>query len=620
MVYNFGEELGIGESGVINILKNKNIIPFKKEALALLEELQCKIHSYEKDGYYEWVDEYKRRYSEVLNYVNNGAIPHCGFSDNLRFSDLPCVPDLVRRRRFYGYDDANLKKAVQSAGYFWLPVSFESLEVFYAICTSSTHTSCIRSKTGYNEPVNFARALPELRNSEWYICCRFQNYVIERGDSLNLPFKFTRSDDSTLIIGKDFDFNKTVQEFSRTILDLYKGVYTSINKSYSKNIKLDVFVLDNDINFRSCIENALDLLNGVSLPRNRKIIIKEVLEGYSDKESYIPNYRITISDTQDLVECYLTLLFIPLPSFVEMITHRAKSLEHSLKTIPKHPTEFPNILIDTLRSDLQIVCNYRSELRGISEEVDLYKYENYVNEGRIPGYAQYNFQMNWELIPRNIFIAVYELFETYNHHQTLDDSIAKLPAKFDIDDELQEHILRSLQSFGRDTSNYLKENNSKGQTFKNETQITSKLVTYLDNHKQYIVHGESKEGAGRLDIKIEYKYSNRKPLMIEGKLFKIAEGVKKPKESKIHETFNSSIRQIEHYTDHGDSVGMLLFFTLDLNEGEIAQIIGKKSSSNGFSKIPKSLQKNKINYVVKKGGRDYPIRFMKLSSKPPSKR
>ena len=91
-------------------------------------------------------------------------------------------------------------------------------------------------------------------------------------------------------------------------------------------------------------------------------------------------------------------------------------------------------------------------------------------------------------------------------------------------------------------------------------------------------------------------------------------------ESVVHEIFDSSVRQIEHYTAHSDSVGMLLFFTLDLNEGQIAQIIEKKSSSNGFSKIPKSLQKNKINHVVKKDDRVYPIRFIKLSSKPPSKK
>ena len=601
------------------MFENKKIIPFKKEGLALLEKMQCNIQRYEKDGNYEWGGIIRGRYSEVFNYVNHGSIPCYGFSDNFILSDLPCVPDLVRRNRHYGNDDANLKKAVQGANDFLHSMPSGSLEAFYAICTSSTHTSSIRSKVDYNDPVYFARALQEPFYPDRYTYRRFQSYVIERGESLNLPFKFTRSDDKTLIIGKEFDFNKAVREFSRTILDLYKGVTTLVGKSYSKNIKLDVFVIDNDLDFRSCINAALERLDGVSLPKSRKIIIKEALEGYSDQEWNIPSYRITISDTQDLVECYLTLQFIPLPPFEVMIRFRAQSLQRSLQSIPKHPTDFPNRLIETLKSDLQIICNYRSELRDIPEEIDLSKYENYINKGSIPGHLEYNTQMHWNFIPKNIFTAVYELFETYKHYQTLGNSIAKLLVKFDIPDDLQEHILRSLQSFGRDTSNYLKEKTNEGQAFKNETSITAKLVTYLDNHENYIVHGESKEGSGRLDIKIEYKYINRKPLMIEVKLFKNPKGKTNLPESVAHKIFDSSVRQIEEYTDHSDSVGMLLFFTLDLNEGEIAQVIERKSSSNGFSKIPKSMQKNKINYVVRRHDRVYPIRFMKLSSKPPSK-
>lgn len=601
------------------VVENKKIIPFKKEGLALLEKIQCDIQNYEKDGYYEWVNEYKRRYSDVLDYVNYGLIPKYGFSENLRLAYLSCVPDAVSINRYYGREDNNLRKAVNDANEFFYPMPLGSIEAFYAICTSSTHTSDIRSKVNYNNPVYFARALQEPLYREWYSYCRFQSYVIERGESLNFPFKITRSDDETLIVGKDFDFNKTVREFSRTILDLYKRVVTSVNKSYSKNLKLDIFVIDNNLDFRSCINEALDRLNGVRLSKSRELIIKEILEGNWNDEWYIPNYRATISDTQDLVECYLTFRFIPLPSFAVMITYRAQSLLRLLNTIPIHPTKFPNILIKTLKSDLNKVCNYRDELRDISDRIDLSKYEMCINKGRIPGLYEYNRQMNWNFIPKHIFTAVYELLETYNHYHTLDDSIVKLPTKFDVSDDLQEHIFRSLQNFGRDTSNYLNGGASKGKTFKNEKSITSKLVTYLDNHENYIAHGESEEGAGRLDIKIEYKYSNRKSLMIEVKLFKIPDGKSNISESEVHKIFDSSVRQIEHYTDHSDSVGMLLFFTLDLNEGQIAQVIEKKASSNGFSKIPKCLRRNKINYVVERAGRVYPIRFVKLSSKPPSK-
>lgn len=600
-------------------LGNKRIIPFKKEGVALLEKIRCDIKCYEANGYYEWVDEYKRRYNDVLNYVNYGLIPKFGFSENLRFADISCAPDAVRRNRFYGLEDSNLKKAVRDANDFLYPMPLGSKEAFYAICTSSTHTFDIRSKVDYNDPISFARALYEPLNPEWYSYCRFQSYVIERGESLNLPFKVTRSDNEILIIGKDFDFNKTVLEFSRTILDMYKKVTTLVNKSYSKNLKLDIFVIDNNLDFRSCINEALNLISEVSLSKNRKLIIKEILEGSCNNEWYIPNYRATVSDTQDLVECYLTFRFIPLPSFAEMITYRAQSLHESLSSIPKHPTPFPNQLIYTLQSDLQIICNYRNELRNISDEIELSKYESVINRGRIPGFLKYNTQMQWDLIPKNIFTAVYELFETYNHYKTLDESTVKLPAKFDICKDLQEHICRSLQNFGRDTSNYLNVGSCKGKTFKNEKSITTKLVTYLDNHKNYIAHGESEEGAGRLDIKVEYKYCDREPLMIEVKLFKITDGKSNINESEVHKIFNSSVRQIEHYTEHNDSVGMLLFFTLDLNEGQIAQVIEEKASSNGFSKIPKCLRRNKINYVVERAGRAYPIRFMKLSSKPPSK-
>ena len=602
------------------MIENKKIIPFKKESIGLLEKIQCDIQRYEKDGHYQWANEYRARYNEVLNYVNHGSIPNYGFSEHLRLSDLPCVPDSVRCNRFYGHDDANLKKAVQDANNFLYPMPLGSLESFYAICTSSTHTYDIRSKVNYNDPVHFSRALQNPPFRECYTYCGFKSYVIERGESLNLPFKFTRSDDKTLIIGKEFNLKKTAREFSRTILDLYKGITTSTKKSYSKNIGLDVFVIDNNLDFNYCITKALDLLNGVQLSNDREIIIKEALHGKSNNEWYIPNYRITISDTQDLVECYLTLRFIPLPSFIEMITYRANSLQKSLNSMPKHHDSFPNELIYTLKSDLQIICNFRNELQDISDEIDLSKYESVINNGRIPGYPEYNTQMQWDFIPKNIFTAVYELFETYNHYKTLDETKAKLPAKFDMCDDLQGHILRSLQNFGRDTSNYLNAKSNNIKLFKSELEISTKLVTYLDNHEKYIAHKESNEGAGRLDIKIEYKYKDKNPLMIEVKLFKESKKGVGMTESAIHEIFDSSIRQIEEYTAHGTSVGMLLFFTLDLNEGEIAEVIDRNSLSNGFEKIPKNLRSNKINYLVNKGDKVYPIRFMKLNSKPPSSR
>lgn len=600
-------------------LEHKKIIPFKKEGLALLEKIQCDIENYHKDGYYEWVDEYKRRYNDVLNYVNYGLVPEFDFSENLRLAYLSCVPDSVSNNRYYGHEDNNLRKAVHDANEFLYPMPLGSIEAFYAICTSSTHTSDIRSRVEYNDPVCFARALQKPFYGTWYSSCRFKSYVIERGESINFPFKITRSDDETLIVGKDFDFNETIREFSRTILDLYKGVATLINKSYSKNIKLDVFVFKDDLDFRSCFNEVIARLDGIRLSNSRELVIKESLEGGWNDEWYIPSYRITISDTQDLVECYLTFRFIPLPSFPVMITYRAKSLLSLLSTIPIHPAEFPNIFINSLKDDLHIVCNYRNELSDTFDRIDLSKYEEYINGGRLPGFYKYNNQMNWKFIPKHIFAAVYGLLETYNHYHTLDHSIVKLIEKFDISDDLQEHIFRSLQNFGRDSSNYLNVGFSKCKTFKNEKSITTKLVTYLDNHKNYIAHGESEEGAGRLDIKIEYKYSNIKSLMIEGKIFKILNGKGNITESEVHRIFDSSVRQIEHYTDHSDSVGMLLFFTLDLNEGEIAQVIEKKASSNGFSKIPKCLRRNKINYLVERGGKVYPIRFMKLSSKPPSK-
>ena len=75
----------------------------------------------------------------------------------------------------------------------------------------------------------------------------------------------------------------------------------------------------------------------------------------------------------------------------------------------------------------------------------------------------------------------------------------------------------------------------------------------------YIAHGELKEGVGRLYIKIEYKCSYIEPLMIEVKLLKIPKGRTKLTDSEINRIFDSAVRQIEHYTGHSDSVGMLLY-------------------------------------------------------------
>ena len=116
---------------------------------------------------------------------------------------------------------------------------------------------------------------------------------------------------------------------------------------------------------------------------------------------------------------------------------------------------------------------YRSELGGISSKINLLRYENFINQGCIPGHYQYNVQMNWNVIPKNIFTAAYELLETYNHYQTLGDLISEISAKIDISDDLQEHTLRSLVNFGRDTSNYLKEKLNKDQAFKSELDITA---------------------------------------------------------------------------------------------------------------------------------------------------
>lgn len=619
------------------------IIPFRKVGLSILPEIERRIQRCSDKVNYVWANEYQRAYKEVRNYVDDGIIPPNGF----------CVA-------LGGFTDA-FKRPVLEAYNFQFPMPTGSLEAFYAICTSSAHTIEIRSKVDYNDPIQFDRALSEplAYNTEYYeqyLKGRFLTYKVERAQRLNPPFDienklshFGFGTINSLTISVESSFESSIDKLRSSVLDLYKKVPAPEvpNHCNEQVIRLDVFTLDNHLRIddypipqhiqksqkyvHTCIHSVLNSLHGVTLSDDRKLNVKQVLRGSYNNEWYIPNYRVTITDDKESVECYLIMRFIPLPSFADMISFRATSLCRSLENIAPHPGYVPNQLIRYFLCDLNTLLHYRSELRKTAPFIELRKYDPFIHRGRIPGRLEYNVQMNWDVIPKYVFHAAYTLLETYNHHLALDATPLVLPDSAISDDQrldaLQTHIKHRLASFGKDPSNYLTESSA----FKGEVALTKKLVTYLESPNDYSVHGEAHESTGRLDIKIEFKYCDTDPLMIEAKIVKATEDKKMPSPSKVFKSFTDAVKQIREYTNHTDAHGMLLFFTLDLHEAQVTNVIDEELQSKleidpdafdfDFLKIRNPI--NKITHIVKiktktGDGAIYYVRFMKLKSKAPS--
>jgi len=619
------------------------VTPFRKRGLSILPEIKRRILDCRDKANYVWEKEYQKAYEEAQNYVDYGIIPPNGF----------CVA-------LGGFGDA-FKRPVLEVYSFRFPMPAGSLEAFYAICTSSAHTSEIRSKVDYNDPIQFNRALSEpltydTGEYEQYLRGRFFSYKVERAKRLNPPFdienKFSYFGFGTfnsLTISVESPLESSIDKLRSSVLDLYKKAPTPevINHCNEQIIRLDVFTLDNHLRIDdhpipqhiqksqeyiyTCICSVLNSLHDVALSDDRKLNVKQVLIGSYNNEWYIPNYQVTITDDKESVECYLIMRFIPLPSFADMISFRATSLRRSLENIVPHSGHVSNKLIRYFLYDLNTLLHYRSELRKTSPFIELRKYDPYIHQGRIPGHREYNLQMNWDVIPKDVFHAAYTLLETYNHHLTLDATPRVLPDSAISDgqrlDALQTHIKHRLASFGKDPSNYLTESSA----FKGEVALTKKLVTYLESPKDYSVHGEAHESTGRLDIKIEFKYCDTDPLMIEAKIVKATEDKKMPSPSKVFKSFTDAVKQIREYTNHTDAHGMLLFFTLDLHEAQVANVIDEELQSKlkidpyafdfDFQKIRNPT--NKITHIVKiktktGDGAIHYVRFMKLKSKAPS--
>lgn len=619
------------------------VIPFKELGLSILSEIERRILVCRNAANYVWANEYQIAYEEVRSYVDYGIIPPNGF----------CLA--------LGGFTSVFKLPVLEAYNFQFPMPTGSLEAFYAICTSSAHTTEIRSKVDYNDPIQFERALSEplAYNTEYdeqYFRRRFLTYKVERAQRLNPPFDIENKHShfgfgtiNSLTISVESPLESSIDKLRSNVLDLYKKVPAPevLNHFNEQVIRLDVFTLNNHVRIdeypipqhiqksqkyvHTCIHSALKSLHGVTLSDDRKLNVKQVFRGRYNNEWYIPNYRVTITDDKESVECYLIMRFIPLPSFADMISVRATCLYRSLENIASHPGYVPNQLIRYFLCDLNTLLHYRSELRKTARFIELRKYDPFIHQGRIPGRLEYNLQMSWDVIPRYIFHAAYTLLETYNHHLALDATPLVLPDSAISGeqrlDALQTHIKDRLASFGKDPSNYLTESSA----FKGEVALTKKLLTYLESPNVYSVQGEAHESTGRLDIKIEFKYCDTDPLMIEAKIVKATEDKKMPSPSKVFKSFTDAVKQIREYTNHTNAHGMLLFFTLDLHEAQVANVIDEKLQSKleidpdafdfDFLKIRNPI--NKITHIVsiktKTGdGTIYYVRFMKLKSKAPS--
>lgn len=405
---------------------------------------------------------------------------------------------------------------------------------------------------------------------------------------MNIPFNITIPHygygiADPLVICKELDYERITRKIYAAVLDIYKNIPTEVNKYFGKNVRLDIFLLDNKFRYFDCINAVQQLLNWVKLSDQRVLEVAEVLWGDSNYEWSIPNCRLTIRDHLGMVECYLTIRFIPLPSFVDMIALRAKSLYRSLNGIQQSLIHTESrVLIDYLKQDLDYVRDYRNESLGIHREIDLLKYYCFMGDRGFKGYGQ-----NLSL---RVLHGAFQLLETYNHHLTLNKLTPLPPVKLEMSnaqklDELQEHIYNSLASFGKSRTNYSFQFENKKWEFKREVEITEKLVTYLENSKEYTVQGESPESSGKVDIKIGFKHSNMEPVMIEVKLLRAAHDKKMPTPSDILKPFKSAVSQLAEYTRHTHSKGMLLFFTLDLNEGQVAQVIEDNLSKDDYEFI-----------------------------------
>ncbi|EJG1811118.1 hypothetical protein QTG59_000341 [Vibrio parahaemolyticus] len=601
-----------------NELASYRVIPFEQVGRAVLLEIERRVKEYRTLGNWyspEWAGIYENTYHEVKNYLSTGEIPTRGFSMGLgSFVDV-------------------FKRPVLDAKKYLVAAPVGTLNAFYAICTSSAHTSEIRSRVNYNDAIHFNRALsndycthPDYRTEELQGC--FGEYIVERGYTSNEPFtiKAPYNIVQPLVFGRASN-DEIVRKFRTSIFDAYNGISPFKRTVYKtdtvyQNLNLEVLFIGINPIVNQLIESIKSELDGVKLADGRVMRIAEVVWGRYNREWSIPNCRLTIQDDQKHVECYLTIRFIPLPTFEEMIAERAQTLKSAIGRKMNFTVRSQEAysLANILCSDLDYVKDYRFELKGGTKEVNLQKYDTFMNTRGLHHYPT-------DDLPSRLLNAAYQLLETYNHHINVGERVTQ-PLSFEplttdenkVLDNLYEHICHRLGSFGKTRENYSNKTNTGKYIFKREPQITAQLMTYLEDPK-YIVQRESDENTGNVDIKIDFKDFHFEPLMIEVKLLKPE--IKKPnaRACDLLDIVNLAVHQISEYTRHMPSKGMLLFFTLDLNEAEVAREIelNKEKLDFEFIKVhPKSKIRHKITHYIQTNEDEYPVRFMKLKSKTPS--
>lgn len=627
-------------------------IPYQKEALQILPMLKKQRSEYVSAGY-DYAEVLEQAISEVQHYVDHGTIPRLGFCNALSSANYSII----------------FKKPVNQALTQAISMPADSLEHFYAIFTNSCHTEII-SKAPYEVKPSFDRATCNWLykqhgyESLWHYG-RFHEYVVERTDGLEQPFKLKECREEALFIDSRSNKGDSVTQISECFVKLVANRDASYNAQYhlygqTKNIPLTLFSLNNPYPIckyhgmrdhsesqkylSDCLIRAMHVFNqtiGIQSIRATKIT-----SGRTNKNWYLPNYRITLRNELDGNESYLLVQCVPLPSFEEMIKVRSETLTNQFMHMPRIcQSTLQNQLVQWFQDDLMNVStnlNFKSE--NLSP-MPLNKYEDYIRDGRIPGYAQYNYYMNWDVIPRYIFEASYQLLETYNHYLLLQkrasvafnhpQSLKKQISDDVLVEKLHRKIFTALKNFDSNTRNYLDTDN---KSFLPEPNMTHSLSTYI-NDDDFSACSEHSVASGRLDIKVEFSHSNQAPFMIEAKVIKPSKYDKRkaviPSAGDMFKKLNDAVRQIRAYTNSTGADGMLLFFTCDLNQGEVVkhwqQELEKRKNDSideyDYELIKwKKRDSNQIKYAIKAPDHQdleeivyYPIRLFKLHSIPPSK-
>lgn len=599
------------------------VIPFKLLGQNILPYLKERANDRAEARWSDWPEIYGTAAREVEDYVKTGKIPKNGFT------------------KVGGGDCRSFFVAVLSANDYLLSLPYKCQEAYWALCTSSVHCHDLRQYehlTEIHDNVQIERAL----SNDYKVDDNFRDlptsfkskYQVKRGHILSRPFEITFAEYphhhalNPVLLLKGMDDHEILRNLETSILDAYKSFSKSGGWSDS-NIKIEVFLVDIRLNHH-WIQLITRNFADTKLEDGRFVNIVEALPGTLNFYRTVPNYRVTIRDNQGQ-ECYLTIGFIELPSFETMLVERAKTLRDQIgREIRNNQLARDRYsLASLLNTDLNYIAGYRSELAKNSFPIKLEKYQLYIKERNYYQLRSYRFFNNRnDNLSNKLLHAAYHLLESYNHYLTLDEFVPiELPkfieplTKVDepkVIDVFQGYLYQRLQNFGRSRKNYAKQDtNTQEWEFEREPAITEQLKNHLDC-EQYIVVSESSENTGNVDIKIHFNGLDIEPLMIEGKLIKEGDNT-----GQIVKKIKSAVHQLDIYREHNNARGMLLFFTLEANEGRVARKIelNEDSLNFEFTKLkPKTkYEKFKITHIVTtEDGAEYPVRFMKLRLKTPS--